>query len=108
MELRRDSPESQLASTESDKPAVGKVYESDSSNYCMLSRPPAVTCHLADKDTSSSARVEGDPSPPSGESLGGPDLRVKHPPWLPRRTGDGEEGERPQDESAPATEASGD
>ncbi|MEE6507697.1 hypothetical protein FKM82_029359 [Ascaphus truei] len=53
MELRRDSSESQLASTESDKPTAGRVYESDSSNHCMLS--PSSSGHLADSDTMSSA-----------------------------------------------------
>ncbi|KAG8546304.1 hypothetical protein GDO81_019273 [Engystomops pustulosus] len=53
MELRRDSSESQLASTESDKPTAGRVYESDSSNHCMLS--PSSSGHLADSDTLSSA-----------------------------------------------------
>ncbi|XP_077139849.1 protein ARK2N isoform X1 [Ranitomeya variabilis] len=53
MELRRDSSESQLASTESDKPAGGRVYESDSSNHCMVS--PSSSGHLADSDTLSSA-----------------------------------------------------
>ncbi|XP_073536558.1 protein ARK2N isoform X3 [Phyllobates terribilis] len=53
MELRRDSSESQLASTESDKPPSGRVYESDSSNHCMLS--PSSSGHLADSDTLSSA-----------------------------------------------------
>ncbi|XP_069819329.1 protein ARK2N isoform X2 [Dendropsophus ebraccatus] len=53
MELRRDSSESQLASTESDKPTTGRVYESDSSNHCMLS--PSSSGHLADSDTLSSA-----------------------------------------------------
>ncbi|KAM9329908.1 protein ARK2N [Gastrophryne carolinensis] len=53
MELRRDSSESQLASTESDKPSTGQVYESDSSNHCMLS--PSSSGHLADSDTLSSA-----------------------------------------------------
>ncbi|XP_068108341.1 protein ARK2N isoform X1 [Hyperolius riggenbachi] len=52
-ELRRDSSESQLASTESDKPSTGRVYESDSSNHCMLS--PSSSGHLADSDTLSSA-----------------------------------------------------
>ncbi|XP_015686832.1 uncharacterized protein C18orf25 homolog, partial [Protobothrops mucrosquamatus] len=63
--------ESQLASTESDKPTAGRVYESDSSNHCMLS--PSSSGHLADSDTLSSAEeaapgqaetaaVEGDPS----------------------------------------------
>ncbi|TMS08758.1 Uncharacterized protein E3U43_006241 [Larimichthys crocea] len=51
-ELRRDSPESQHASTGSDKPASRHVYESDSSNPCMLS--PSSSGHLADSDTLSS------------------------------------------------------
>ncbi|XP_018092568.1 chromosome 18 open reading frame 25 S homeolog isoform X1 [Xenopus laevis] len=53
MELRRDSSESPLASTESDKPTAERVYESDSSNHCMLS--PSSSGHLADSDTLSSA-----------------------------------------------------
>ncbi|NP_001080355.1 uncharacterized protein LOC380047 [Xenopus laevis] len=52
MELRRDSSESQLASTESDKSTAGHVDESDSSNHCMLS--PSSSGHLADSDTLSS------------------------------------------------------
>ncbi|KAM8985477.1 protein ARK2N isoform 3-T3 [Ara ararauna] len=78
MELRRDSSESQLASTESDKPMGGRVYESDSSNHCMLS--PSSSGHLADSDTLSSteenepcqaeAVVEGDPSAASGVAVG--------------------------------------
>nr|KAF6470815.1 ARKadia-like 1 [Molossus molossus] len=78
MELRRDSSESQLASTESDKPTTGRVYESDSSNHCMLS--PSSSGHLADSDTLSSAEenepsqaetaVEGDPSGVSGATIG--------------------------------------
>lgn len=51
-ELRRDSPESQHASTGSEKPAQHHVYESDSSNPCMLS--PSSSGHLADSDTLSS------------------------------------------------------
>lgn len=51
-ELRRDSPESQHASTGSDKPVSGRIYESDSSNPCMLS--PSSSGHLADSDTLSS------------------------------------------------------
>uniref|UniRef100_A0A3P8ZE14 E3 ubiquitin-protein ligase Arkadia N-terminal domain-containing protein n=2 Tax=Esox lucius TaxID=8010 RepID=A0A3P8ZE14_ESOLU len=51
-ELRRDSPESLHASTGSDKPTSGHVYESDSSNPCMLS--PSSSGHLADSDTLSS------------------------------------------------------
>lgn len=99
MELRRDSSESQLASTESDKPTTGRVYESDSSNHCMLS--PSSSGHLADSDTLSSAEenepsqaetaVEGDPSGVSGATVGRKSRRsrseVKHPPWLPRKTG---------------------
>ncbi|XP_062368906.1 protein ARK2N isoform X1 [Cinclus cinclus] len=78
MELRRDSSESQLASTESDKPAGGRVYESDSSNHCMLS--PSSSGHLADSDTLSSAEenepcqaeaaADGDPSSVSGAAVG--------------------------------------
>ncbi|XP_063151933.1 protein ARK2N isoform X2 [Candoia aspera] len=78
MELRRDSSESQLASTESDKPTAGRVYESDSSNHCMLS--PSSSGHLADSDTLSSAEenvpgqaeatAEGDPSAVSGSTVG--------------------------------------
>ncbi|XP_069737445.1 protein ARK2N-like isoform X2 [Phaenicophaeus curvirostris] len=78
MELRRDSSEFQLASTESDKPVDGRVYESDSSNHCMLS--PSSSGHLADSDTLSSteenepcqaeAAVEGDPSVMSGAVVG--------------------------------------
>ncbi|KAJ3605570.1 hypothetical protein NHX12_027615 [Muraenolepis orangiensis] len=51
-ELRRDSPESQQTSTGSDKPITSRVYESDSSNPCMLS--PSSSGHLADSDTLSS------------------------------------------------------
>ncbi|XP_019733190.1 protein ARK2N isoform X2 [Hippocampus comes] len=51
-ELRRDSPESQQASTGSEKPASRHIYESDSSNPCMLS--PSSSGHLADSDTLSS------------------------------------------------------
>ncbi|XP_054842419.1 protein C18orf25 homolog isoform X2 [Eublepharis macularius] len=78
MELRRDSSESQLASTESDKPTAGRVYESDSSNHCMLS--PSSSGHLADSDTLSSAEeqepsqaeaaVEGESSAVSGSTVG--------------------------------------
>nr|XP_033790923.1 uncharacterized protein C18orf25 homolog isoform X1 [Geotrypetes seraphini]XP_033790932.1 uncharacterized protein C18orf25 homolog isoform X1 [Geotrypetes seraphini] len=78
MELRRDSSESQLASTESDKPTTGQVYESDSSNHCMLS--PSSSGHLADSDTLSSAEenepcqteaaITGDPSGGSGAAVG--------------------------------------
>ncbi|KAM6232435.1 protein ARK2N-like isoform 2-T2 [Porphyrio hochstetteri] len=78
MELRRDSSESQLASTESNKPTCGQVYESDSSNHCMLS--PSSSGHLADSDTLSSTEenepcqaetaVEGDPSAAPGAAVG--------------------------------------
>ncbi|XP_035628353.1 uncharacterized protein C18orf25 homolog isoform X1 [Oncorhynchus keta] len=63
-ELRRDSPESQHASTSSDKPASGHVYESDSSNPCMLS--PSSSGHQADSDTLSSGE-EGAASQASGD-----------------------------------------
>ncbi|XP_038821622.1 uncharacterized protein C18orf25-like [Salvelinus namaycush] len=63
-ELRRDSPESQHASTGSDKPASDRVYESDSSNPCMLS--PSSSGHQADSDTLSSGE-EGAASRASGE-----------------------------------------
>ncbi|XP_061657089.1 uncharacterized protein C18orf25 homolog isoform X2 [Syngnathoides biaculeatus] len=69
-ELRRDSPESQRASTGSEKPASRHIYESDSSNPCMLS--PSSSGHLADSDTLSSGaegggeeaqtKMEADPS----------------------------------------------
>ncbi|XP_026152442.1 protein ARK2N isoform X2 [Mastacembelus armatus] len=62
-ELRRDSPESQHASTGSDKPMSRHVYESDSSNPCMLS--PSSSGHLADSDTLSSG--EEGAAPPVGE-----------------------------------------
>lgn len=62
-ELRRDSPESQHASTGSDKPMSRHVYESDSSNPCMLS--PSSSGHLADSDTLSSG--EEGVAPPAGE-----------------------------------------
>ncbi|XP_037340650.2 uncharacterized protein C18orf25 homolog isoform X1 [Pungitius pungitius] len=60
-ELRRDSPESQHASTGSDKPVSGHIYESDSSNNCMLS--PSSSGHLADSDTLSSG--EDGAAPPN-------------------------------------------
>ncbi|XP_041111437.1 uncharacterized protein C18orf25 homolog isoform X3 [Polyodon spathula] len=59
MELRRDSPESQQASTESEKQMSNRTYESDSSNHCMLS--PSSSGHLADSDTLSSAEENGAP-----------------------------------------------
>lgn len=62
-ELRRDSPESQHASTGSDKPLSRQIYESDSSNPCMLS--PSSSGHLADSDTLSSG--EEGVAPPLGE-----------------------------------------
>ncbi|KAF7660323.1 hypothetical protein LDENG_00284780 [Lucifuga dentata] len=66
-ELHRDSPESQHASTGSDKPVTGHVYESDSSNPCMLS--PSSSGHLADSDTLSSG--EEGAGPPAGEEQEG-------------------------------------
>ena len=74
-ELRRDSPESQPASTGSDKPASRNVYESDSSNPCMLS--PSSSGHLADSDTLSSGEDSTDSRVPnqgegSMETGGGP------------------------------------
>ncbi|KAM6975987.1 protein ARK2N isoform 3-T3 [Tautogolabrus adspersus] len=65
-ELRRDSPESQNASTGSDKPVSHDIYESDSSNPCMLS--PSSSGHLADSDTLSSG--EEGAAPPAGEAEG--------------------------------------
>ncbi|XP_059213748.1 uncharacterized protein C18orf25 homolog isoform X3 [Centropristis striata] len=62
-ELRRDSPESQHASTGSDKPVSHHIYESDSSNPCMLS--PSSSGHLADSDTLSSG--EEGAAPPAGK-----------------------------------------
>ncbi|XP_069571729.1 protein ARK2N isoform X3 [Brachyistius frenatus] len=62
-ELRRDSPESQNASTGSDKPASHHIYESDSSNPCMLS--PSSSGHLADSDTLSSGEERA--APPVGD-----------------------------------------
>uniref|UniRef100_A0A3B5AE38 E3 ubiquitin-protein ligase Arkadia N-terminal domain-containing protein n=1 Tax=Stegastes partitus TaxID=144197 RepID=A0A3B5AE38_9TELE len=62
-ELRRDSPESQHASTGSDKPVSRHIYESDSSNPCMLS--PSSSGHLADSDTLSSG--EEGAAPPVGD-----------------------------------------
>lgn len=62
-ELRRDSPESQHASTGSDKPVSRHIYESDSSNPCMLS--PSSSGHLADSDTLSSG--DDGAAPPAGE-----------------------------------------
>uniref|UniRef100_A0A2K6CX89 Uncharacterized protein n=1 Tax=Macaca nemestrina TaxID=9545 RepID=A0A2K6CX89_MACNE len=79
MELRRDSSESH------DKPITSRVYESDSSNHCMLS--PSSSDHLADSDTLSSTEenepsqaetaVEGDPSGVSG-ATGGRKSRRSH------------------------------
>ncbi|GAA6219358.1 uncharacterized protein C18orf25 homolog isoform X3 [Lates japonicus] len=65
-ELRRDSPESQHASTGSDKPVSRHIYESDSSNPCMLS--PSSSGHLADSDTLSSG--EEGAAPPVEEEEG--------------------------------------
>ncbi|XP_069043154.1 protein ARK2N isoform X5 [Lepisosteus oculatus] len=70
MELRRDSPESQQASTESEKPMSGPAYESDSSNPCMLS--PSSSGHLADSDTLSSGEENaGEGAGASGPAEGG-------------------------------------
>ncbi|XP_033869826.1 protein ARK2N-like isoform X3 [Acipenser ruthenus] len=70
MELRRDSPESQQASTESEKQTPSRTYESDSSNHCMLS--PSSSGHLADSDTLSSAEENGAPrAGASGAAEGG-------------------------------------
>ncbi|XP_041825747.1 uncharacterized protein C18orf25 homolog isoform X3 [Melanotaenia boesemani] len=66
-ELRRDSPESQQTSTGSDKPVSRHIYESDSSNPCMLS--PSSSGHLADSDTLSSGD-EGAAPPAGGEEEG--------------------------------------
>ncbi|XP_067431487.1 uncharacterized protein C18orf25 homolog isoform X3 [Thunnus thynnus] len=66
-ELRRDSPESQHASTGSDKPVSRHIYESDSSNPCMLS--PSSSGHLADSDTLSSG--EEGAAPGAGEEEDG-------------------------------------
>ncbi|XP_042364789.1 uncharacterized protein C18orf25 homolog isoform X3 [Plectropomus leopardus] len=66
-ELRRDSPESQHASTGSDKPVSRHIYESDSSNPCMLS--PSSSGHLADSDTLSSG--EDGTAPPAGKEEDG-------------------------------------
>ncbi|KAK5851577.1 hypothetical protein PBY51_023121 [Eleginops maclovinus] len=62
-ELRRDSPESQNASTGSDKPVSRHIDESDSSNPCMMS--PSSSGHLADSDTLSSG--EEGAAPPTGK-----------------------------------------
>ncbi|XP_028318663.1 protein ARK2N isoform X2 [Gouania willdenowi] len=69
-ELRRESGESQHASTGSDKPASHPIYESDSSNPCMLS--PSSSGHLADSDTLSSGEeaAAAPPPPPLGEDEG--------------------------------------
>ncbi|CAK6976052.1 protein C18orf25 homolog isoform X3 [Scomber scombrus] len=66
-ELRRDSPESQHASPGSDKPVSRHIYESDSSNPCMLS--PSSSGHLADSDTLSSG--EEGAAPAMGEEEDG-------------------------------------
>lgn len=64
-ELRRDSPESQHASTGSDKPVSRLIYESDSSNPCMIS--PSSSGHLADSDTLSSGDEGAAPTVEEGE-----------------------------------------
>ncbi|KAM6902275.1 protein ARK2N isoform 2-T2 [Xenentodon cancila] len=66
-ELHRDSPESQQASAGSDKPASCHIYESDSSNPCMLS--PSSSGNLADSDTLSSGE-ECAAAPIGGEGVG--------------------------------------
>ncbi|XP_024155308.1 uncharacterized protein C18orf25 homolog isoform X1 [Oryzias melastigma] len=65
-ELHRDSPESHRASTGSDKLVSRNIYESDSSNPCMLS--PSSSGHLADSDTLSSG--EEGAAPPAGGDEG--------------------------------------
>ncbi|RVE65976.1 hypothetical protein OJAV_G00121880 [Oryzias javanicus] len=65
-ELHRDSPESHHASTGSDKLVSRNIYESDSSNPCMLS--PSSSGHLADSDTLSSG--EEGAAPPAGGDEG--------------------------------------
>ncbi|KAM8873450.1 protein ARK2N isoform 1-T1 [Synchiropus picturatus] len=72
-ELRRDSQESQQASTGSEKPASRQVYESDSSNPCMLS--PSSSGHLADSDTVSSGE---DGAPPPAEVEEGENTEVSN------------------------------
>lgn len=62
-ELHRDAAESQHASAGNDKPASHHIYESDSSNPCMLS--PSSSGHLADSDTLSSG--EEGAAPHAGE-----------------------------------------
>ncbi|XP_040013141.1 uncharacterized protein C18orf25 homolog isoform X3 [Xiphias gladius] len=74
-ELRRDSPESQHASTGSDKPVSRHIYESDSSNPCMLS--PSSSGHLADSDTLSSG--EEGAAPPVGDDEEGSMEAVNDP-----------------------------
>lgn len=65
-ELHRDSTKSQQASTGSDKPVSRHIYESDSSNPCMLS--PSSSGNLADSDTLSSGE-EGAVAPKGGEEV---------------------------------------
>ncbi|XP_033844865.1 uncharacterized protein C18orf25 homolog isoform X3 [Periophthalmus magnuspinnatus] len=65
-ELRRDSAGSHQASSSSDNKAVSnRVYESDSSNPCMLS--PSSSGHLADSDTLSSGEEVAAPPACEGE-----------------------------------------
>ncbi|XP_061589701.1 uncharacterized protein C18orf25 homolog isoform X2 [Cololabis saira] len=66
-ELHRDSPESQQALAGSDKPKSCHIYESDSSNPCMLS--PSSSGNLADSDTLSSGE-ECAAAPIEGEEEG--------------------------------------
>ncbi|XP_069779880.1 protein ARK2N isoform X1 [Narcine bancroftii] len=78
MDLGQDSSESQLPSADSDKQALGRTYDSDSSNQCMIS--PSSSGHLADSDTLSSVEeneapqanvvVEEDPTGGSGPAIG--------------------------------------
>ncbi|GCB68262.1 protein ARK2N isoform X1 [Scyliorhinus torazame] len=77
MELGQDSSESQLPSADSDKQTIGRTYDSDSSNQCMVS--PSSSGHLADSDTLSSVEeneapqvnvaVDEDPSGGSGPAV---------------------------------------
>ncbi|XP_013861979.1 protein ARK2N isoform X3 [Austrofundulus limnaeus] len=79
-ELRRDSPESQQSSAGSDKPVSRHIYESDSSNPCMLS--PSSSGHLADSDTLSSGEEGAKPPVKEGkegsvEAANDPGLKAK-------------------------------
>lgn len=79
-ELRRDSPESQQSSAGSEKPVSRHIYESDSSNPCMLS--PSSSGHLADSDTLSSGEEGAKPPVKEGnegsmEAANDPGLKAK-------------------------------